>query len=51
VGAVYQVIKAAVERDSEILTKTNVELLKSVRKAPKSNSKIAKVESKIKEIS
>jgi len=51
VSAVYQVIKAAVERDSEILAKTNTELLKSVRKAPKSNSKITKEALKIKEIS
>jgi DNA (cytosine-5)-methyltransferase 1 len=51
VSAVYQVIKAAVERDSEILAKTNTELLKSVRKAPKSNSKTTKEALKIKEIS
>ncbi len=51
VSAVYQVIKAAVERDSEILAKTNAQLLKSVRKAPKSNSKTTKEALKIKEIS
>ena len=39
VGAVYQVVKAAVERDAEILKITNPGLLRSVRKARKSHIK------------
>jgi DNA (cytosine-5)-methyltransferase 1 len=37
VGAVYQVIKATIERDEEILMKTNSNLINSVRKSPKSH--------------
>jgi DNA (cytosine-5)-methyltransferase 1 len=36
VGAVYQVIRAAIERDSDILKRTNPELLRSVRKSGES---------------
>jgi len=36
VGAVYQVVKAAIERDAEILKVTNPALLKTVKKAPQS---------------
>jgi DNA (cytosine-5)-methyltransferase 1 len=36
VGAVYQVVKAAIERDAEILKVTNPTLLKTVKKAPQS---------------
>jgi DNA (cytosine-5)-methyltransferase 1 len=47
VGAVYQVIKAAVERDAEILQETNPELLRSAKAAsvspyPKTASSISK---------
>jgi DNA (cytosine-5)-methyltransferase 1 len=38
VGAIYQVIKAAIERDAEILKITNPKLLKSVKSAPKSSN-------------
>jgi DNA (cytosine-5)-methyltransferase 1 len=51
VGAVYQVVKAAIERDSEILMKTNVKLLNSVRKAPQSNLKLKDKKNNIKAIS
>jgi len=51
VGAVYQVVKAAIERDSEILMKTNAKLLNSVRKAPQSNIKSKNQKNKIKAIS
>jgi DNA (cytosine-5)-methyltransferase 1 len=36
VGAVYQVVKAAIERDMDILKITNPALLKAVKKAPQS---------------
>ncbi len=36
VGAVYQVVKAAIERDKDILKVTNPNLLKTVKKAPQS---------------
>jgi DNA (cytosine-5)-methyltransferase 1 len=51
VGAVYQVVKAAIERDSEILMKTNMNLLNSVRKAPQSSIKSKNQKNKIKAIS
>ena len=53
VGAVYQVIKAAVERDMDILKITNPALLKAVRKAPQSpvKTKSDSKDSRISEIS
>ena len=53
VGAVYQVIKAAVERDMDILKITNPALLKAVRKAPQSpvKTKSESKDSRISEIS
>lgn len=53
VGAVYQVVKAAIARDSEILKLTNPKLLKSVEKASKSPNGKLKTEDRIpfKEIS
>lgn len=38
VGAVYQVVKAVVKRDSEILKVTNPELLKRITTAPRSHT-------------
>ena len=49
VGAIYQVIKAAVNRDEEILKVTNPKLLRSVKRAPmapvveKGNARTSKV--------
>jgi DNA (cytosine-5)-methyltransferase 1 len=42
VGAVYQVVKAAINRDSEIFSVTNPQLLKSVEFAPSARGKVSK---------
>jgi DNA (cytosine-5)-methyltransferase 1 len=42
VGAVYQVVKAAINRDSDILSVTNPQLLKSVEFAPSARGKVSK---------
>ena len=53
VGAVYQVVRAAVQRDSEILKATNPRLLRSVKKAGQhpEGAKITLTDSKVSEIS
>jgi DNA (cytosine-5)-methyltransferase 1 len=53
VGAVYQVVRAAIQRDAEILKVTNPKLLRSVKKSlhHPNAEKNSKVESKVAKIS
>jgi len=47
VGAVYQVVKAAIARDSEILKVTNPQLLKKVLSAPQSHTTVLRKKTKV----